>query len=372
MFGAYHALALLAVTFVVTFALVPAVKHLAWRLDAVDYPSKRRVNSAAVPRLGGLAMFGGMAAAFLFECLGEALLGWNGLFLSQGHLPINYLVVMFGVLVMLAVATVDDIWQIHWWQKLLGQVVAALLICIGGVQFAQIQNPFVSGPDFIEFGLWTYLLTVVYIVGFVNMMNLIDGLDGLAAGVTAIVGIALFVIAYGKARAEAAMMAVVLVGACLAFLRYNFAPAKIYMGDVGSHLLGTMLAIISLVGVMRSPTFIVLIVPLIIAGIPFVDTLLSIIRRIRHHQPVTRPDMRHFHHLLIKRNWTTPQAVLIVWGLTALLALAGILMASTTGFIALFIFIALLVVFGIILWRLGLFGDVWTHYYNPRGRNKKK
>jgi UDP-GlcNAc:undecaprenyl-phosphate GlcNAc-1-phosphate transferase len=344
---------------------------LAWKLDAVDYPSTRRVNTKATPRLGGLGIFIGVAAAFVFECLGEWLLHWNGLFGSSGHLNSHYPLAIGGLMVMLATATIDDIWQLRWWQKLLGQIIAAAIICASGIDFSEIANPFSDG-DFISFGVFTYPITIIYIVGFVNMMNLIDGLDGLATGITIIVGAALFVIAYSKGRFEAAMLALMLVGACLAFLRYNFNPASIYMGDVGSHLIGTMLAVISLVGVMRSPTFIVMIVPIIIAGIPFLDTLLSIIRRLRHHERITMPDMEHLHHKLLRKGLSVRKAVAVTWMLTLVLAIFGVVLSTCTGFVALAVFVVLAILVALLLWRIGIFGQVWQHYYNPRKRNHRK
>lgn len=237
-----HLLCLGGISFAVTFLCVPLAKRIAFKFNAIDYPSARRVNKTPMPRMGGIAMFAGVMAALIFELLGEHFFDWHELYRSARFLQVNYVGVLAGLSVVCLVGAIDDVKSLKPRMKLFGQIVGACIIVASGVLLASIKNPF--APGFIEFGWFAYPLTVFYLVAFMNVINLVDGLDGLAAGITAIAAFALFMIAIGKFRAETAMFAIVLLGATLAFLRYNFAPASIFMGDSGSLFLGAMLGVI--------------------------------------------------------------------------------------------------------------------------------
>ena len=256
--------------FVVTYLCVPLARRLALRLDAVDYPSARRVNKRPTPRMGGIAMAAGIAAALIVEVAGEYFFGWAGFYIHGTDRAVNHAGVMCGLLTIVCVGAMDDVYSLKPSVKFAGQILGATIIAASGLLLSSIANPL--GAGFIQFGWWSYPLTVLYLVCFMNVINLIDGLDGLAAGIAAIASFFLFLIAFGRGLEETAMLSIILLGATLAFLRYNFAPASIFMGDSGSLLLGAMIGVISLMGVMRSPTVIVLAVPLVIAAIPIADT----------------------------------------------------------------------------------------------------
>ena len=207
---------------------------------------------------------------------------------------------------------------------------------------------------------------MLYLVCFMNVINLIDGLDGLAAGIAAIASFFLFLIAFGRGLEETAMLSIILLGATLAFLRYNFAPASIFMGDSGSLLLGAMIGVISLMGVMRSPTVIVLAVPLVIAAIPIADTAAAIIRRLYHHQPIQQADRKHLHHMLLRKGYGVRKSVVIVYAWTALLGVGAWVMSNSHG-IAVWAMIAIMLLGSfLILWRLGIFDQVLRHHYHGR------
>ena len=208
---------------------------------------------------------------------------------------------MCGLLTIVCVGAMDDVYSLKPSVKFAGQILGATIIAASGLLLSSIANPL--GAGFIQFGWWSYPLTVLYLVCFMNVINLIDGLDGLAAGIAAIASFFLFLIAFGRGLEETAMLSIILLGATLAFLRYNFAPASIFMGDSGSLLLGAMIGVISLMGVMRSPTVIVLAVPLVIAAIPIADTAAAIIRRVYHHQPIQQADRKHLHHMLLRKGY---------------------------------------------------------------------
>ncbi|MDR3136276.1 MAG: undecaprenyl/decaprenyl-phosphate alpha-N-acetylglucosaminyl 1-phosphate transferase [Coriobacteriales bacterium] len=350
----------------VTLALAPATKWLSKRLGAIDYPSKRRINTYPVPRLGGLALFGGLLVALMFEAAGEHLFDWEGFFGVGSLASIHYYGVITGIAFVTAVGTVDDIKSLHPGLKFTGQIVGACIIAFSGVLLSGIGDPFSS--DFIEFGPWAYPLTVLYLVAFANIINLIDGLDGLAAGVVSIAAFGLFIIAFSKGRMEAVMLSVILVGICLAFLRYNRYPASLYMGDSGALMLGTLLGIISLIGAMRSPTVIALIIPIVFAGIPVLDTLFTIIRRIRHGKPIHRFDLEHFHHILLRNGFHQRQAASIVCLWTGLLTGGGILISNVHGIMVYVLFVILVLISAFLMWRFGLFDSVLRHHYVPRER----
>ena len=287
--------------FVVTYLCVPLARRLALRLDAVDYPSARRVNKRPTPRMGGIAMAAGIAAALIVEVAGEYFFGWAGFYIHGTDRAINHAGVMCGLLTIVCVGAMDDVYSLKPSVKFAGQILGATIIAASGLLLSSIANPL--GAGFIQFGWWSYPLTVLYLVCFMNVINLIDGLDGLAAGIAAIASFFLFLIAFGRGLEETAMLSIILLGATLAFLRYNFAPASIFMGDSGSLLLGAMIGVISLMGVMRSPTVIVLAVPLVIAAIPIADTAAAIIRRVYHHQPIQQADRKHLHHMLLRKGY---------------------------------------------------------------------
>lgn len=363
--GLWHFAFLAAVTFVVTFALIPLVKKLAARVDAIDYPDARRMNLRPVPRLGGVAIYGGILAGVLVEVCGEAFLGWNGIYSTFTRLGINHYLLWIGITFIMLVGMIDDIKSLSPAPKLAGQIVGALIVASSGILLSSIQNPFSDG--YIEFGpALSVIITVIYFVVFMNIINLIDGLDGLAGGLVAIAAIAFFFIALTKGRIESAFFSVLLIGAILAFLRFNWAPASIFMGDSGSLLLGAMLALISLTGVMRSPAVVVMVVPFVIAVVPVLDTSLAVIRRVARHQPIRMPDKGHIHHRLVMNGMTVPHAVGILYAWTGVLAVGAFVISTFSGWPAYLAIVVLGVVSGYVLKHFRLIEPILRHHYNPR------
>lgn len=359
-----HSIILGLIAFAGTFLLVPLVRKLAVALDAVDYPSERRINKSAIPRLGGLAMFGGISIAVFAEIAFSYFSSDTSFSSALDGIGINHFVVGGGIALVCLVGVLDDIYRLSPGLKLLGQILAAAVIAVGGVQLSAIGNPF--GPGFIYFEWASIPLTIIYLIVFANIINLIDGLDGLAAGIVAIAALALFIIAFGKGRLEATLLSITLLGASLAFLRFNRYPASIFMGDSGSLMLGMMLGVISLTGVMRSPTVIVLIVPIVIAAVPMLDTIAAIFRRVKEKQPIQDADTEHLHHRLVKRGFSMRKSVRLIWLWTFILALGGIAISNTHGVTVALIFAILAAISVVFLWRTGLFGSVLTHHYHPR------
>ncbi len=352
---------------IVTVALVPAARFIAFRINAVDYPSARRVNKIPIARFGGVAMFCGLVAAIAVICIGVNFFGWY--FPPQTPLGtrLSYPGVALGMIAIFLVGVADDIWDLKPPVKLAGQIVAASIIAASGLLLDNMHNPFGSG--YISFGWIAYPLTVFYLVAFTNIINLIDGLDGLASGITAIAALTIFVFATITMRFNAAFFCVALVGVCIGFLRYNFYPASIFMGDSGALLLGMGLGVVSLFATARSALFVSLFVPIIVAGVPIIDTAAAIIRRLRAHQPIQKADRGHIHHQLLNEGFSQRKTVLIMWGWTAVLAICAIFITEMRGAARIPFALLALGVSAFFIVRLKLLGSVLKHHYNPRPKN---
>lgn len=342
---------------------------LAWRVDAIDYPDGRRVNKKPTPRLGGVAVFVGLVLAIGFIVVLKMVS--PGTLLVMGlNRGINYLGVAIAVVVMFATGLLDDIYQIRPLLKLLGQIVAAVIACFSGVLFSHFLNPF--GYGVIEIGLFAYPVTVFYLVAFANIINLIDGLDGLASGVVAICASALFFISFSRGSIDAAIFAAALAGVCIGFLFFNFHPAKTFLGDSGALLLGFGLGLVSLFGVVRASALISLLIPVVIAGVPVIDTFAAIVRRLRSGQPVFSADKQHMHHRFINLGYSQRTTVLIIYGLSAILSILAILIAQDQSPRRIVYLIVLLVLVALVIWRLGLMSSVLTHHYESRQAHSDK
>lgn len=355
---------LFAVAAVVTIALTPLARKLAIKLDAIDYPSARRVNMLPIPRMGGVAIFGGILAALAVAGFGVYALGWVDPFIDYNGIEVNYWGVLLGTVLIFLVGAVDDVVDLNPKAKMLGQIVAACVVAGSGLLFSSIHNPF--GEGYIEFGWVAYPLTVFYLVAFANVINLIDGLDGLAAGITGISAITILLFAVLTGRFDAALFSVILVGVCAGFLKSNFFPASIFMGDSGALLLGFSLGIISLFAVARSALFVSLLVPILAAGVPILDTFFAIVRRKREHRPIDEADKGHIHHRLMRAGFSQRATVLIMWAWTALLAACGVIITWADNLVRIPIFLIACAVTAYAIVKLRLLGDALSHHFNPR------
>lgn len=357
---ARHYLLLMVVGAAVTLVLTPLVRSLSARLGLVDEPNGRKVHTRTISRLGGIAILGGFSAALLFQVFGERFLGWRQILGSGGvQLP----GVLFGMLVVFMVGVIDDVVTLSPGTKLLGQFAAAAIAIAAGVRIDFVGNP--AGGGLIALGLLGIPLTLIYFVGFTNVINLIDGLDGLAAGVSAIAAFSFLVMAVATNQFVAAVLAAALIGACVGFLRYNFNPASIFMGDSGAMFLGFTLASISLLGVMKSVAAITLAVPLLVIGVPIFDTVSAIVRRIKHQRPIQEADKGHIHHRLLGRGFDHRQTVLIIYVWSAALAIGGYAMRYAPTLIKLATFLLLAALSGVMAYWLGLFEAAHHHGEEP-------
>lgn len=321
-----------AAALIVALIVMPAVIFLAKKTGAMDAPNARKVHKKPVPRIGGLGIYTGFMAAIIFVALkfgldGEQLKEIVGLVLSGS------LIVALGL--------VDDYKNLPANVKLIGQIIAATVL----VLLFDVRIDFVTDP----FGGFLYLdniavpATIFWLVGLTNTVNLIDGLDGLAAGVASIASITIMFVALDQNLTLVAVLTAALAGAAVGFLKYNFNPAEIFMGDTGSMFLGFMLAGVSVTGSVKSVATIALIVPIFALGLPILDTTFAIVRRFRGGVPIFKPDKGHLHHRLLSVGFTQRQAVLLMYVISALFGLSAIALTEVSRQVAVLILVIVIV-----------------------------
>jgi UDP-GlcNAc:undecaprenyl-phosphate/decaprenyl-phosphate GlcNAc-1-phosphate transferase len=290
----------------IVILLTPAVGGMARLLGVVDRPGARRVNRGTVPRLGGLALFFGIfVPALAFLPLGQETRG-----------------LLLGAAVATTVGAIDDFRGLVWWEKLGGQVVAAAIPTAFGIWVHRFTFPLLGVHQLPE---WVGVpLTVLWIVAIMNMVNFLDGLDGLAAGVCAISGATFCLIALSLSRPQPAILAAIVLGACLGFLRHNFYPARIFMGDSGALLLGFTLGALAVQGLLKTAAVATLLFPLLVLAVPILDTSFVVAKRIKYGQPVYAADRTHLHHRFLNIGFSQRRAALTMWAWCGVLAGAAL------------------------------------------------
>ena len=356
---------LFLVALLATLLATPLAKYIAQHLGAIDKPDERRINKVPIPRMGGIGIALGLVAAVAVQVAGTKLLGWPTVFVPHMQLQgVDYKLLTVAVVIVFLTGAIDDVRNLKPRQKLLGQILAACVAAASGLVIGNVANPFTA--ELIPIGWLAYPITVVYLVAFTNVINLIDGLDGLAAGITAISCAAMFYLSCEAHQIDATVLACILAGCCLGFLRYNFNPASIFMGDCGSNMLGFLLGVIALLGVNRVAAATTLIVPLVIAGVPIIDTFAAIVRRRRGHTAISQADTGHIQHRLIKQGFDQKQAALMIYGWSILLAAGAIIMTKVALPLRFVVFILLVSVSAVFIKKLHLFEPVLLHRYNPK------
>ncbi|MCY9546081.1 glycosyltransferase family 4 protein [Lysinibacillus xylanilyticus] len=338
--------------FVASILLTPLVKRLAFKIGAVDAPNYRKVHARIMPRLGGLAIFlSFLIAVAIFQPI--LIINENGS---------NFLLaIIIGACIIVATGVVDDMREISAKAKLVGQLIAALIVIfVGGIQIDMITLPFVGE---LNFGFLSIPLTIIWIVGITNAINLIDGLDGLAAGVSTIALITLAVMAIIMHNMFVLAIAAILAAATFGFLFYNFHPAKIFMGDTGALFLGFMISVLALLG-FKNVTVVSLIIPVIILGVPISDTFFAIVRRVRMKKKWSDPDKSHLHHRLLDMGFTHRQTVLIIYGIAIMFGLAAIIFSMAKVWGAILLVAVILTAIEIFVEVIGLAGKNYKPLLN--------
>ncbi|KXG42641.1 MraY family glycosyltransferase [Tepidibacillus decaturensis] len=293
--------------------LVPILRIIAFRYHFVDIPNQRKIHREPIPLLGGIAIF-----------IGYILSSWIWI------KPLNLrLAIFIAGLLIVGIGLLDDYYKtrnkdlsafpkflIHF---LIGLLLFALDIRIEGIT-SPLQDQFIPFPP----GL-SLFVTLLWVIGLMNMMNFLDGADGLASGITLISSMTLFLIAFVKGQEVTPLLSAILMGSSLGFLRHNFYPAKIFMGDAGSAFLGMVLAIISIEGALKSATLISIVMVILALGVPIFDTILVLFKRIRQSKPLYIADQNHAHHRLIRMGYTQKQAVTLIYVIGILFSMIAIL-----------------------------------------------
>lgn len=289
----------------VVLAATPPAMRLARAVGALDHPSDRRIHREPTPRLGGLALLAGFLVPVLFYLPDD---------------PAARALIVGAVLITM-LGAIDDVWGLTPAVKLAGQAACAAVPVSAGLTIDHITLPLLGAGSL---GVAQYPLTVLWFVALVNMINFTDGMDGLAAGITGLGATTFAILAASLGRADPAIMAAALAGACAAFLVYNFHPARVFMGDAGSMLLGFVIAGVAVSGVMKSAAAIAVVAPLIILAIPILDTSFVILKRLKYGLPVYNADRSHFHHRFFTIGWGQRKTVLALYAWCALMGGAAI------------------------------------------------
>lgn len=319
----YHYIIAFLIALITTVITTPIVKKIALRFDIVDKPSDRKIHECDMPRLGGLAIVFGVIVGFLY-------LTPESDYMSR---------IIIGGLIIIILGMIDDKVTLSPKTKLFGQIIAAIVVVSSGLLIEYVTIPFYGK---LEFGMFSHLITVLWIIGITNAINLIDGLDGLAAGVSSIALTTILIMAVLDNQWLVIALSLILLGSTIGFLFFNFYPAKIFMGDTGALFLGYSISIISILGLFKSVTIFSLVIPVIILAVPIFDTFFAIVRRIINGQKISRPDNQHLHHRLISMGFSHRATVLIIYGVSAFFGISAIIFSASTLWGSLFIILLLL------------------------------
>ncbi len=326
----------------VALALTPLVRRLAFRVGAVDNPNDRKVHARIMPRMGGLAIY----------------LAFVAMVVATQDITGPLMGLLLGGTVIVVLGALDDLLEISPKVKLAGQLVAAGILIYFGVEVESLSNPVQGGTINLNAWYFSIPVTLFWVVGVTNAVNLVDGLDGLAGGVAAIAAGTLGIVALTDLNIvndNIAAVAFILAGAALGFLKFNFNPARIFMGDSGSLFLGFTLAALGIMGVAKSATIIALFVPILILGIPIFDTLSAIIRRMINGQPIFQADKEHLHHKILASGLSHKQTVLAIYGINLVLSASAILLTMVTTSQSVIILVGLAVLALVGADKLGFF-----------------
>ncbi|MCD9025209.1 MraY family glycosyltransferase [Cohnella silvisoli] len=302
----------LAFAFAVVILLVPFVRNVAIRVGFVDRPTKRKIHDEPVPLSGGVAIFAGvMVTSFLF----------------MGH-PSLFRALLLGGIALVGIGLADDAYksrsmEFPVWPRLLVYIAVAIIPVWQGISIQGISSPTTSAMILFSPPVAAFF-TVIWVFALINMLNFIDGIDGLASGVCVISALTLFAASLIANHADTAIVAVALAGSCLAFLAYNFHPARIFMGDAGATFLGYTLAVTAIDGTLKGATLLSLSVPMLALGVPILDTAIVLARRLLEGKGLHRADNLHTHHSLMKWGLTQVQTVSFLYLIAAVFSLLSI------------------------------------------------
>lgn len=332
-------------TFIITALFIPVVKKMAEFIGAMDIPNARKVHTVPIPRLGGLGIYAGFLIGYML--------------FGQHSIQMN--AVLIGSFIILVTGIFDDIKPVPAKYKLLGQIAGAAIIPLyGGILLKDIS----AFGLYLNFGILSYPITILFIVAIINCINLIDGLDGLASGISSIYFLTVGIIAMllNNASGLDTTLTFIMLGSTLGFLVHNFHPAKIFMGDSGSMFLGYIIAVIALLG-FKNVTLTSFIIPILLLAIPILDTLFAILRRLINHKPLGEPDKNHLHHQLLRLKLSQKKTVIIIYIVDLLFASASIVYAVGNSMLGSNIYgmVIYAILFVLILLLILKTNIIWNH-----------
>ena len=317
--------------FIIAFMTTPYMIKIAKKVGAVDIPKdKRRMHKKEMPKFGGPAVILGFLVSVIYLIIVMSIEHTINLFDTEQY-GMKLLGMFFGIMAISIVCIVDDIKTIKPWMKLIGQTLAAIIVVAFGVRISDITLPFLNIPELNE--VFSIIITIGWIIGVTNAINLIDGLDGLSSGISVISAVSLLIIfVLNGSPLISIVLITALAGALVGFLPFNFAPAKTFIGDTGSNFLGFSLSIISILGMAKTYTAAVIVLPLIVLGLPIFDTLWAIIRRLikgKSIKAIFKADKGHLHHRIVGKGFSQKQAVLILYGISATFGIFAVILLDS-------------------------------------------
>jgi UDP-GlcNAc:undecaprenyl-phosphate GlcNAc-1-phosphate transferase len=343
----------------------PCLRRLAFKVGALDQPNARKIHRQAMPLLGGVAVY---LSFWIVAALALHLYGGGGRL--QGLFWGSTLILLLGIY--------DDLKGLSYQAKFAGQFAAALILLLYNIRIEFITIPF---REITFLGIFIIPLTLIWVVGITNAVNLIDGADGLAAGVSAIAALVMFALTRGELQ-PIPLLTLILAGAALGFLPYNFSPARIFLGDAGSLFLGFMLSALAIIGVTKQAALTTLIIPVLIFGLPITDTLYAMWRRFRNRRPIFQADNGHIHHRLLDLGLSTRQTVTVLYLCSIYFGVAAIIFDRCAGLYS-YLFPVIFALFLLGLKRLdnlysilsavgGHPGPEWLQAGKKKGQKKSK
>lgn len=318
--------------FITAYVVTPYTIRFARKVGAVDIPKdKRKIHKYAKPRLGGLAVISGFIVSTIYLLIVMSVEGSISL-----TAPDNYYIKLIGfflgAIILGIFCFIDDIKDIPPYVKLIGQILAATIVAYSGVRIDKIAISSL-GETIINSEVISIMVTIIWIIGITNAINLIDGLDGLSSGICLISCLSLLIIfTLNDSPLISIILVTALAGSLVGFLPFNFNPAKTFIGDTGSNFLGFALSVISILGVAKTYTAIVLIAPIIILALPLFDTVMAIFRRIiktKSIKGIFKADREHLHHKIMKKGYSQKQAVFILYGISATFGMFAIILLES-------------------------------------------
>ncbi|HEX2998801.1 MAG TPA: MraY family glycosyltransferase [Armatimonadota bacterium] len=303
-----------AVAVAIAYLITPAVGWLSIRAGVVAQPRARDIHKRPVPRWGGIAIVTAFFVAIAVSWWAASALGVS--LVETVAVKRAFLGVLLGTAIVAVVGMLDDLYDLSPGMQLAGQGIAATAAMFLGVKIEFITNPFAVDGRMIYLGDLGAFITVFWIMGVTKAVDLIDGMDGLASGIAAIAAATLGLMALVVGQPHVAIIGAALAGGAVGFLRHNFNPAKIFMGTVGAYVLGFVLATSSIIGVLKIPVLLAMLVPILALGVPLFDTSFAIIRRAKQRRPIFSADKGHLHHRLLNRGLSQRQTVLVLYSVT--------------------------------------------------------